>query len=29
MKMEDRLAFLRRMHNMVLAKIDMKQRKNQ
>ncbi|MBN2051971.1 DEAD/DEAH box helicase [Candidatus Woesearchaeota archaeon] len=29
MKMEDRLAFLRRMHNMVLAKIDMKQRKNE
>jgi len=28
MKMEDRLAFLRRMHNMVLAKIEMKQRKS-
>jgi ATP-dependent Lhr-like helicase len=28
MKMEDRLAFLRRMHNMVLAKIEMKQRKD-
>ncbi|MBU1199472.1 MAG: ATP-dependent helicase [Nanoarchaeota archaeon] len=28
MKMEDRLEFLRRMHNMVLAKIEMKQRKN-
>jgi len=27
MKMEDKLAFLRRMHNMVLAKIEMKQRK--
>jgi len=26
MKMEDKLAFLRRMHNMVLAKIEMKQR---
>lgn len=29
MKMEDRLAFLRRMHNMVLAKIDLKQRKGE
>jgi len=28
MKMEDKLAFLRRMHNMVLAKIEMQQRKN-
>ena len=28
MKMEDRLAFLKRMHNMVLAKIEMKQRKS-
>jgi len=27
MKMEDKLEFLRRMHNMVLAKIEMKQRK--
>ncbi|KYK26015.1 ATP-dependent helicase [Euryarchaeota archaeon SM23-78] len=27
MKMEDKLAFLRRIHNMVLAKIEMKQRK--
>jgi len=29
MKMEDRLAFLRRMHNMVLAKIELKQRKGE
>ena len=29
MKMEDKLAFLRRMHNMVLAKIELKQRKSQ
>jgi ATP-dependent Lhr-like helicase len=27
MKMEDRLVFLRRMHNMVLAKIELKQRR--
>jgi hypothetical protein len=27
MKMEDKLEFLRRMHNMVLAKIEMKERK--
>ena len=27
MKMEDKLAFLRRMHNMVLAKIEMDKRK--
>jgi ATP-dependent Lhr-like helicase len=29
MKMEDRLAFLRRMHNMVLAKIEMNKRKGE
>jgi Lhr-like helicase len=29
MKMEDRLEFLRRMHNMILAKIDLKQRRRE
>ncbi|MBN2459728.1 DEAD/DEAH box helicase [Candidatus Woesearchaeota archaeon] len=29
MKMEDKMAFLKRMHNMVLAKIELKKRKSQ